>query len=455
MSVWHGWSIRTRLTVVSSVVMALLCTIATVFILLAVHGSATDYREEQLVSDAVRIVQQVRRKGIPTSIPEPGDVSAQLYNPVGTQVAATPDVKGMPPLGDFGTPDIDNYAIRHLCDMPSFPGDCKIVLAFPIDLANGVWWLYAATDQVPWYVSAPLLSTLVGGSLLLVLLTALGAYRTVGRTLEPVNAITDKLAKITGSDLSQRVPVPHFQDELKRLAETANQTLDRAESAVDQQRRFASDASHDLRSPLTAMRAEVEEALLHPGETDWEETGKALLESLERLQDLVTDLLQIARLDAGAPGQLEPIDLAEMVTCELDRRQRGVTVTRRLAPGVVINGDRLRLTRLLTNLLDNAERHAESNVTVVVERQGDSAVLEVVDDGGGITPDQREIVFQRFARLDAARSRDAGGTGLGLPIARQIAESHGGSLTLEDSTKGARFVLRVPVADSATGSAAG
>ncbi|WP_245647305.1 sensor histidine kinase [Microtetraspora niveoalba] len=444
MSVWHKWSVRTRLTAVTSAVMALLCVIASVFILLTVHGSATDYREEQLVADSVRVVQQLRRKGVPATIADPGDASIQLYNPVGTLVAATPDVRAGPPLGAFGTPDIDNYVIRHLCDMPSFPGQCKIVLAFPIDLANGIWWLYAASPQVPWYVSGPLLGALVGGSFLLVLLTALGAYRVVSKTLAPVDAITDKLARITASDLSQRVPVPPFQDELERLAVTANQTLDRAESAVDRQRRFASDASHDLRSPLTAMRAEVEEALLHPDDTDWQETGKALLDSLERLQHLVTDLLQIARLDAGAPGRSDPVDLAEMVAVELDRRPRKITVTRRLSPGVVVKGDRLRLARLLTNLLDNAERHAESEVTVLVERRGDTAVLEVVDDGGGVPPEKREVVFQRFARLDAARSRDAGGTGLGLPIARQIAESHCGTLTLEDSPKGARFVLRIP-----------
>ncbi|WP_433354300.1 ATP-binding protein [Microtetraspora malaysiensis] len=445
MSVWHGWSIRTRLTVVSSVVMALLCAIASAFILMAVRGSATDYRQQQLVADSVRVVQELRRKGPPTTIPDPGEVAIQLYNPVGTLVAATEDVKGGPPLGDFGTPDLDTYAIRHVCDMPSFPGECRIVLASPIDLANGVWWLYAASPEVPWYVSGPLLGSLAGSSLLLVLLTALGAYRTVSKTLTPVEAITDKLAKITASDLSQRVPVPHFHDELRRLAVTANQTLDRAESAVDRQRRFASDASHDLRSPLTAMRAEVEEALLHPDEADWQETGKALLESLDRLQHLVSDLLQIARLDAGAPGRSDPVDLAELATGELDRRTRKVTVNRRLTPGVVVRGDRLRLARLLTNLLDNAERHAEREVTLVVERQGDTAVMEVVDDGGGISPEQREVVFQRFARLDAARNRDAGGTGLGLPIARQIAESHGGSLTLEDSPKGARFVLRIPL----------
>jgi signal transduction histidine kinase len=112
---------------------------------------------------------------------------------------------------------------------------------------------------------------------------------------------------------------------------------------------------------------------------------------------------------------------------------------------VIIRGDVLRLGRLLTNLMDNAERHAVDTITVSVRVEGDWAVLEVLDDGAGIAQDQREVVFRRFTRLDAARNRDAGGTGLGLPIARQIAEAHGGTLTIEDSDQGARFVLRLPL----------
>jgi signal transduction histidine kinase len=115
---------------------------------------------------------------------------------------------------------------------------------------------------------------------------------------------------------------------------------------------------------------------------------------------------------------------------------------------VVVDGDRLQLARLLTNLLDNAERHAESQIIVTLRRQGEEAVLEVVDDGTGIAPEHREKVFERFTRLDASRSRDAGGTGLGLPIAREIATAHLGTLTIEDSDTGARFVLRLPVQEA-------
>lgn len=119
---------------------------------------------------------------------------------------------------------------------------------------------------------------------------------------------------------------------------------------------------------------------------------------------------------------------------------------RHLEPRVVVVGDRLALARLLNNLLDNAERHAVSRITVTVRREDGKGVLEALDDGAGIPPDQRELVFQRFTRLDAARTKDAGGTGLGLSIARQIAQAHKGTLTIEDSDQGARFVARIPLA---------
>jgi len=210
-------------------------------------------------------------------------------------------------------------------------------------------------------------------------------------------------------------------------------------------RQFTSDASHDLRSPITAMRTQVEEALLYPEDADWPAAGRAILVSLDRLQAIVTDLLTLAMLDAGAPQTKDTVDLARLVEAEIERRPRAVRVVTDLAPRVQVTGDQLGLARLLTNLVDNAERHASSQVSLTVRAEGDMAVLQVLDDGAGIAPEQWETVFQRFTRLDASRSRDAGGTGLGLPIARHIAETHGGTLTIEESTTGARFVLRLPL----------
>ncbi|MEV6982743.1 ATP-binding protein [Sphaerisporangium sp. NPDC051017] len=154
----------------------------------------------------------------------------------------------------------------------------------------------------------------------------------------------------------------------------------------------------------------------------------------------------LARLDTGVTGNREAISLTELVRHELDRQPRKVTVDQHLASGVTVDGDRIGLTRLLNNLLDNAERHAASAITVTLELHPGTAVLQVCDDGEGIAPEQREVIFKRFARLEASRARDPGGTGLGLPIARQIAQLHGGTLTAEDSPHGARFVVRLPLA---------
>ncbi|HXA60409.1 MAG TPA: HAMP domain-containing sensor histidine kinase, partial [Streptosporangiaceae bacterium] len=212
-------------------------------------------------------------------------------------------------------------------------------------------------------------------------------------------------------------------------------------------RQFTSDASHDLRSPITAMRIQLEEALMYPDDTDWPRAATAGLADVERLQAIVTDLLTLARLDAGAPLTRDATDLAQLVGAELDRRTGRVEIVKDLGQNVFIDCNRLRITRLLANLLDNAERHATSQITVIVRADGSMATLEVIDDGAGIAAEHREKVFDRFTRLDASRSRDAGGTGLGLAIAREIAEAHEGTLTIQDSERGARFVLRLPVCD--------
>src|SRR5690606_24182545 len=330
------------------------------------------------------------------------------------------------------------------CDLPFFPGQCNWVVAYRFMAPTGGDWLVYTTEKaVPWYVTPRMLLYLTGIFLAPVALAAFGTWRVVSRTLEPVDRIRASFSEITASGGGMRVPVPAHDEEIRNLAETVNQALERLDSAAERQRRFVSDASHDLRSPITAMRAQVEEALLYPDQTDWPAVARNLLGILDRLQAIVADLLTLARLDANAPALRGPVDLTEVAAAEaaVHRTKRVVTT---LQPGVVVTGSRLEICRLITNLLDNAERHAESMIIVGVRKNGE-AKLEVLDDGEGIPPEHRETVFQRFVRLDASRSRDAGGTGLGLPIAREIAEAHGGSLTIEDSDRGARFVLRLPL----------
>lgn len=285
----------------------------------------------------------------------------------------------------------------------------------------------------------------IGAAVPIIAIVAGRAYQSATKDMAGLEALRTELAEITATDLHRRVRVPDTSRyAAKYLADTVNATLDMLENCYHKTRRFTADASHELRSPITAIRANVEEALMYPDDADWPRTAKRLLANVERLQAIVVDLLTLARLDSHAPTTREVTGLTRLVGAELDRRSFQVRVVRDLQPNVLIDCDRLHVTRLLTNLLDNAERHATTQITVVVRADASMATLEVIDDGEGIPAEHREIVFDRFTRLDSARNRDSGGTGLGLAISRQIAEAHGGSLSIGDSSRGARFVLRIP-----------
>ncbi|TDE55645.1 HAMP domain-containing protein [Nonomuraea mesophila] len=257
----------------------------------------------------------------------------------------------------------------------------------------------------------------------------------VGRALAPVAAIRAKVSDITARDLHQRVPVPGSKDEIAALATTVNATLDRLETAVGTHKRFVADAAHELRSPIATLRARLELA-------ERSELTQEALADVERLQSLAADLLMLAKLDAGEPPRTVELDLGQVAAEESlrVRRRPDVRVELDVEPDVVMKGSRAHLDRLVTNLVDNAVRHAASTVRVGVRVEGEHAVLEVADDGPGIPPEHREAVFDRFTRLDEARARDAGGAGLGLSIARDIAALHDGTLVYED----AGFIARFP-----------
>ncbi len=286
---------------------------------------------------------------------------------------------------------------------------------------------------------------------LLVLTVALVTWRVTGWALRPVEAIRAEVAEISDRDLHRRVPVPRSQDEIARLAVTMNTTLDRLEAAGIRQRRFIADASHELRSPITVLRTQLEVAQAHPDPALWGELVSGALEDTVRLQDLAADLLLLARLDTGEPPPAAAVDLADVAReAARSRRRDRIPVDMEIAPEATVRGSTLWLSRLVTNLLDNAQRHADGRVRLLlrVDAARRTAVLEVCDDGPGIPAADRERVFERFTRLDDARSRDEGGSGLGLAIARDIATRLGGSLTVEDAPAGARLVARLPL-DSA------
>nr|BFE60046.1 ATP-binding protein [Dactylosporangium thailandense] len=277
-------------------------------------------------------------------------------------------------------------------------------------------------------IGLPLLTVTVG----------VATFLFVGRSLRPVDAMRRQAETISGRNLHMRLPVPPANDEIAALAATMNGMLDRIESATAAQRRFVADASHELRSPLSTVLAGLD--LLGDGP----HVDRMRRES-DRMARLIADLLLLARVDEkGLQLRHQDVDLDDLVYLERERltaQHPQLRVTTRAAP-VRVNGDPHHLQRVLRNLVDNAARYAKHAVDVTVRTQDDAAEVTVADDGPGIGPADRDRVFDRFVRLDEDRSRAGGGTGLGLPIARDIVTAHGGTLTVEESPAGGAL-LRV------------
>ncbi|MEV2268324.1 sensor histidine kinase [Nonomuraea africana] len=379
------------------------------------------------------------------AIPPQHDVRLlQVVNARGEVVAAGAALQGRPPLTRAVPGGGDSRVVDRVCPEG---GDCLIVVGTSNrSTAYGPAVAYAAVEESA-ALNVPLVATtLTAGALALLGLLGWATWVGVGRVLAPVERIRSGLEQISATDLGDRMPVPDTGDEVAELTITVNDTLARLEDAVERQRRFVSDASHELRTPLTAMLVRLEACAATPDPEECTQTLEEVLGDARRLSAIVQDLLLMARIDAGARPPEELLDLGKLVVGELDRHSFRLPFTTSVEPGLMVRGSRLRLDRLLANLLSNADRYGGGAVHVMVSRCGSHGVVEVRDDGPGIPADQRDAVFQRFTRLDTARSRDTGGTGLGLAIARDIATEHGGTLHVGDSVKGARLVLRLPLA---------
>ena len=310
-------------------------------------------------------------------------------------------------------------------------GRYTVAVASPLD---GVRRSVDALSGVLW-VGTPFLIALVG----------LLAWVLVGRALQPVEAIRAEVDEIKHTTMHRRVPVPATGDEVARLASTMNDMLDRLQHAADQQRQFVSDASHELRSPVTTIRTDVEVALAHPDATDWPQVADRVLGETGRLGHLVDDLLELARIDEGRARRHADVDLDEVVIAEAARINGGLTVHTAGVSAGRVRGDEHQLAQAVRNLLDNAARHAESTVKVALGENDGLVTLTVDDDGPGIPVRDRERVFERFTRLDEARDRRRGGAGLGLALVRRSVEAHGGTVEISDSPSGgARVEVHLP-----------
>jgi two-component system, OmpR family, sensor kinase len=296
---------------------------------------------------------------------------------------------------------------------------------------------------------------LLGLSALGLTVALAGSWLIAGRALRPVDRMTEAADSIAHSrDLSQRIAMPRHRDEIGRLARTFNMMLTSIQGAYTAQQRFVSDASHELRAPLTAIQANLELLQRHPEMSD-ADRSEALAEAereSSRLGRLVADLLALARADAGLPIRHAPVDLDAVVLDAVATGRtlaRGQVVTLDALEPVQVLGDEDRLKQLLLILLDNALKYTPTGgrIEVGLQRAGDEAEVFVRDTGVGISDQDLPHIFERFYRADPARGRDPGGTGLGLPIAQWIAEQHGGRIAITSRPgEGTDATVRLPSA---------
>ncbi len=454
-------SVRLRTTLAATLAVAVALTVGAVVMVTVLRASLESNRRAAATSRAQDIAALAASGRLPATLGLPGQDAtfAQVVGAGGTVVAASTNIAGEPPVG----PPLHGRRSGRLTIQGNAIGQNGRygLVAVPAREAARALTVYAGyslalTDLAVGDVEL----ALAVGLPLLVVLVACTSWWIVGRAMRPIDLIRAEVARITTEDLHRRVPVPATDDELGRLALTMNGMLDRIEAGADRQRAFVADASHELRSPLTALRTQLEVGLAAGPSTDWPATAEGALAEEQRLERLVTDLLLLARLEAhpdqrrphagqrGAPGS-GVCDLA--ATAEADLAHRPSPPALRLRTG----GDRRPLVRVdehlarrvVSNLVDNACRHARSAVSVSVEVcEGATVELVVADDGPGVAPEDRERVFERFTRLDAARGTDSGGAGLGLAIVRDIVVRHGGSVRFTDAPLGARVVVRLPAA---------
>lgn len=391
------------------------------------HGLPEDLRQNTMPSQLIQVVDQqgrviarssarVGEKPLSTRRPQPGQV---VENEVGKM-----------PLLD------DDHPYLVLARGTEYQG-----ARFTVIVASSIETQRDTVGTVAQYllVGYPLLLMLVGGA----------TWVLVGRALRPVERIRSRVHGIGTGQLAERVPVPATGDEIARLAVTMNEMLDRLQAGQETQRRFVSDASHELRSPIASLMAVLDVVAADDTGQAWRELRQVMAAETDRMRRLVEDLLLLAKADDdGLRMNRSDVDLDDLVDAEIRRlRSAGGPAVQAEVLAVRVSGDATKLSQAIRNLADNAVRAAHGTVRFTLAERAGTATVVVEDDGDGVPTAERSRVFERFVRLDASRDRGSGGSGLGLSIVQEVVRGHGGTVELTDSALGgARFVISLPVA---------
>ncbi len=437
-------SMRVRITSAAVVVVGVAFAVGGVLLVRSHRSALVGGVEDAARLRSRDIAASITAGNLTQSLAAPGgdENLVQVVDQTGQVIAASPNVEGEARISRL-SPGPSGYVARTVSRPPIGDSPFRVVARrvtsdagrYTVYVAGG---LEAVNDS-----TTELTRLLVVGLPALFLLIGVTTWVLTGRALRPVESIRSEVEAIGAQDLHRRVPEPDTGDEIERLAHTMNGMLTRLEESNDRQRRFVADASHELRSPLAGIRAQLEVSLAYPDRGDRHQIDQDMLADTVRLQRLVEDLLILSKMDEHAREDRRiPVDLDAIALREA-RRLRSHTAHRvdtTAVSGAQVVGDPDQLTQVVRNLLDNAARHATSTITVTLAETDPGACLTVADDGPGIAPEDQEQIFERFARLDDARVRDTGGAGLGLAISRAIVVAHGGSITVEN-TPGARFTV--------------
>lgn len=456
-------SVRARTTLVTIVVVAIVLTAAVAVLATAIERTLVERIREVAEGQVDAVVARLAAGATPAEALEPTRASDLAAGGIPVQVEVLDEEGGhLVGRGFFTMPGLEGGV-----STTGWPWADPVVAVGEIDLAMAQQAVRVDGELLLVVAASPLAEAIHSvsavvrlsrlGVPVLVLLVGLGTWFATGRTLQPIERIRAEVQTLSSSSLERRVEVPATGDEVARLARTMNAMLARMESATTRQREFVSDAAHELRSPVTTIRTELEVALTHP-DAGWMVAATEALRETDRIERLIEDLLLLARLDGPRPGSWSLVDVGELVRDGVPQ-VRGPDLDLDLADGLVVTGHASQLVSVVRNLLDNAARHATSRVHVTLAREPGlgrcaavgNVVLTVDDDGPGIPAGDRLRVFERFTRLDTSRTRTDGGAGLGLAVVDRVVRQHGGTVVVGDSpTGGARFTVTLPQAAGLT-----
>ncbi len=442
--------VRVRTTVAATAVVAAALAAGGVLLVVTLRAALTEGVEDsidQQVGTAAAALADGRTPGVLGGSDD--DVVAQVLDADGRVVAASAAI------GDADVPLVTGLRPGQTATV-TIPGedDDFLAVAARVDTPDGPRTvLVAGTLEAVDESSGVVTSLLLVGLPVLAAIVAAVTWAVVGRALAPVEEIRAATDAVSATDLGRRVPEPAADDEIARLARTMNEMLDRLERSQRRQRRFVSDASHELRSPIAAIRQHAEVARAHPATTTGAALADEVLAEAGRLQHLVDDLLVLARVDEHEITlRRRPVELDDIVLDEV-RRLRTTTdlaVDAAAVSAGAVDGDPDALRRVVRNVVDNAARHAAARVSLSLAEDGGTVTLAVEDDGPGVAPADRARAFERFVRLDDARSRTdgetaGGGSGLGLAIVAELVAAHDGRVAMTDAgLGGTRVEIALP-----------